>query len=453
MVPRWLVAVVVIGLVGSLAAIGIIVGSKSDDEGKPTSGSSTAAPSSFLSPSQVGACISYAWAIFHSPEYAAGFHPELGDSAFFGRADLAYSGENAPYSAFKEVGFAHALLNHDTFSETLTTAIASSEGPEWEEVNTLLTEHCSGWHPQTDEELRQELNDSGRGDMDIFTSPGAACAAYCSQLEAPVPAGCFLSQPWTCRDWASDQERRINELELALSTLRAPDNRYAPLTIEASRFSWQTLTMDLNNCYGAYSSVTYPSACWDASQFMQAALYQYTNFAAGLPGFPAAASSRTSTPSTTSRASGPNPTTSIPTASAGDLFSTETTEPIQLFQTPSGNIRCGMNAGFTECRITEHTFLVDQCDRVFTDDSRIDNQTVGPPVDSQLLSATLDSTGQPDISGCMGNTLQFSDFTTVPYGTTVESNGSTCAVAETGVRCVNPAGHGFNLSRAAFDTF
>lgn len=66
---------------------------------------------------------------------------------------------------------------------------------------------------------------------------------------------------------------------------------------------------------------------------------------------------------------------------------------------------------------------------------------------------SLEPTGPATLSPCVGD--YFAGVQRIPtaYGTVVQLGQISCDVEETGVRCANPEGHGFNLSRAAFAPF
>jgi hypothetical protein len=54
---------------------------------------------------------------------------------------------------------------------------------------------------------------------------------------------------------------------------------------------------------------------------------------------------------------------------------------------------------------------------------------------------------------CYGDTVQDDKLTTLSYGQTWERDGLRCKSDQCGVRCVNPTGHGFELSRSAQRVF
>ena len=66
---------------------------------------------------------------------------------------------------------------------------------------------------------------------------------------------------------------------------------------------------------------------------------------------------------------------------------------------------------------------------------------------------TLEPTGMPKFGSCIGDVFGRVQLTPTGYGTVVSLGQFSCDVEETGVRCTNPEGHGFQLSRAAFSPF
>ena len=105
--------------------------------------------------------------------------------------------------------------------------------------------------------------------------------------------------------------------------------------------------------------------------------------------------------------------------------------------TPSNNIVCAiLDDGNFHCHIVDYDFPLAPCEN------------------ERAPVVTLMPTGQPTISPCIGDSfVRVTSPTPTPYGTVVALGQISCDVEETGLRCVNPEGHGFALSRAAFTPF
>lgn len=113
-------------------------------------------------------------------------------------------------------------------------------------------------------------------------------------------------------------------------------------------------------------------------------------------------------------------------------------EDIVFFQAPSGNIHCMMIDGeFAEAR----------CDiRSFTPTYQT------PPADCDLEwgdSFFVTPSARTGGLTCHGDTVFSSDSPVLGYGNRMEHGGLVCGVERGGVSCLNPAGHGFTLARAA----
>jgi hypothetical protein len=57
------------------------------------------------------------------------------------------------------------------------------------------------------------------------------------------------------------------------------------------------------------------------------------------------------------------------------------------------------------------------------------------------------------MSPCIGDAFVTAGHDPSTYGTTYQLGQILCDVEESGVRCINPEGHGFTLNRAAFSPF
>ncbi len=109
------------------------------------------------------------------------------------------------------------------------------------------------------------------------------------------------------------------------------------------------------------------------------------------------------------------------------------------FYSPSKNILCGQGTGQVLCFIKDREFTVaGSCD-------------VGQPG----LTFYLNEHGRPVQSNCADDaSIKFAaEASTVAYGATVQIGAVSCVVQETGVRCSNADGHGFNLAKAAWTEF
>ncbi len=105
--------------------------------------------------------------------------------------------------------------------------------------------------------------------------------------------------------------------------------------------------------------------------------------------------------------------------------------------TPSKNIRCVLLQTGTElhCVIGRHDFPVEPC--------------VGQPG----ATVILETQGPPDLSGCADESFIGALLEPVPYDTGVLIGDFRCEVSQSGLRCENPSGHGFEMSRAAYTPF
>lgn len=105
------------------------------------------------------------------------------------------------------------------------------------------------------------------------------------------------------------------------------------------------------------------------------------------------------------------------------------------FQSPTGNIICGEQAGELICHVSERT----------------NKKPAKPrPADCELdwgHEFILGKTGKPSL-GCGGDYPFTGQAITLAYGKTIKGNGWQCTSAKTGMTCKNKQGRGFTLSRA-----
>ncbi len=114
------------------------------------------------------------------------------------------------------------------------------------------------------------------------------------------------------------------------------------------------------------------------------------------------------------------------------------------FRTPSGNIGCGYSR-FSG----EPAFL--RCDIR----SGLHNPTPRRPANCQFgfgFGVGMRKTGRA-FPICAGDTVLDPRARVLPYGSTWSLDGFRCLSQAIGLRCTNPAGHGFFLSRERWQTF
>lgn len=108
------------------------------------------------------------------------------------------------------------------------------------------------------------------------------------------------------------------------------------------------------------------------------------------------------------------------------------------FQSPSGNIHCAHWGDELRRDIQQRSYRPPQprgaCDLDF-------GNAVG-----------MTAAGAPGLL-CHGDTIVDPGRPMLPYGTTWQGRGFTCTSAESGVRCVNRAGRGFEMARAQLRFF
>jgi hypothetical protein len=113
---------------------------------------------------------------------------------------------------------------------------------------------------------------------------------------------------------------------------------------------------------------------------------------------------------------------------------------LSFFQTPSGNIHCMVDAGESVLR----------CDIV-----QFNGKLLPRPKDCILdwgSSFSLGARGKPG-GVCHGDTVQAPNNPRLEYGKSWSKAGISCVSRQTGLRCVNRDGRGFELSRAAAKLF
>jgi hypothetical protein len=142
-------------------------------------------------------------------------------------------------------------------------------------------------------------------------------------------------------------------------------------------------------------------------------------------------------PSSADSADSTAPQTSTgPAATAGTVTGAPAAGvPQDSLLTPSGNIKCAIIGGHFTCTIQDYDF------------------PIGPCENERAPVVTLEPTGQAQLGSCIGDLFATVQPTPTAYGTVVTLGQISCDVEQTGLRCTNPEGHGFQLSRAAFSPF
>ncbi len=112
------------------------------------------------------------------------------------------------------------------------------------------------------------------------------------------------------------------------------------------------------------------------------------------------------------------------------------------FQSPSGNIACYMEGGegFARCDIGQMTA----------------QSHPNRPADCELDYGNAFGIGANDARGaalCYGDTVAMPDLPVLSYGEAATLAGISCTSAKTGMRCVNAAGHGFDISKGKQSLF
>jgi hypothetical protein len=112
--------------------------------------------------------------------------------------------------------------------------------------------------------------------------------------------------------------------------------------------------------------------------------------------------------------------------------------PPPAFQTPSGNIHCRFGAGTLRCDVAEHSYAVPPRPRDCPQDWG--------------GSITLRAQGEAALL-CAGDTVRDDEAFVLGYGADWLGPGINCDSEESGIRCANRAGHGFQVSRTKLELF
>ena len=141
-------------------------------------------------------------------------------------------------------------------------------------------------------------------------------------------------------------------------------------------------------------------------------------------------------PGTTTRTPSPSPVTVSPSPQPTPTQTMPSPQPLstETFIMPSRNIGCGF-------------FEALRCDIL----SGL-NPTPTGACELDWTGLTLEPTGNA-VPQCAGDTVFDPAAPVLEYGRTWSLAGITCESRETGLRCTNTAGHGFELARANWDTF
>jgi hypothetical protein len=113
------------------------------------------------------------------------------------------------------------------------------------------------------------------------------------------------------------------------------------------------------------------------------------------------------------------------------------------FRSPSSNIFCEVNPA-------DNGFVL-RCDVM-----KISNRPPPRPKDCDLdwgRAFEISDNGATGQRLCYGDTVMNDGFAPLAYGATWQRHGFSCQSEPSGVRCVNPKGHGFELSRNAQRVF
>jgi hypothetical protein len=108
-------------------------------------------------------------------------------------------------------------------------------------------------------------------------------------------------------------------------------------------------------------------------------------------------------------------------------------EPVG-FKTPSNNIYCQLDEAVLRCDIKQVSGATPaqrprNCDLEWGD------------------AFVIERDGRSGYRLCHGDTVANDELLTLSYGSTWNQEGYTCKSQQTGLTCMNPAGHGFSLSR------
>lgn len=108
------------------------------------------------------------------------------------------------------------------------------------------------------------------------------------------------------------------------------------------------------------------------------------------------------------------------------------------FQLPSGNIHCALYDGILRCDVLRASYARPprprDCEQDWGD--AVEIRARGP---ARLL--------------CHGDTVANPGSPILHYGTAWQGPGMTCTAAETGLRCQNAEGRGFEMARARLRLF
>lgn len=118
------------------------------------------------------------------------------------------------------------------------------------------------------------------------------------------------------------------------------------------------------------------------------------------------------------------------------------------FRTPSGNIQCQSYANENDKGVAVRMI---RCDI-----RNIANRLPPRPRDCELewgqaFEVSVEATPAERI--CYGDTVADDKLAMLPYGQSWQRDGLRCTSDQSGVTCVNPSGHGFELSRSAQRVF
>mgnify|MGYP005827717077 CR=1 FL=1 len=112
--------------------------------------------------------------------------------------------------------------------------------------------------------------------------------------------------------------------------------------------------------------------------------------------------------------------------------------PPDAFQTPSGNVHCLLRAEQLRCQVLEHAYATPPKPAGCTQDW------------GGRLALRADGR---DALVCEAWTVRNDEAFVLGYGARWEKAGISCTSEESGLRCVNQAGHGFQVSRARLELF
>jgi hypothetical protein len=109
------------------------------------------------------------------------------------------------------------------------------------------------------------------------------------------------------------------------------------------------------------------------------------------------------------------------------------------FRSPSGNIHCALSYGELRCDIGQRSY------------------TPPPPLRRSAECEHGNSVGMraqgPAQVLCVTDTVLNPDHRVLPYGTAWQGGGFACTSSQTGIRCVNAAGRGWEMARARLSLF